>query len=375
MNRPALQDTKPGTSVPRGLTSTVRAFFVKLYNHLPARNRKLIPMTAFRRRPPAFAVRVPYCFLVDFVIAPVVRRLERSDRILNVLGAATRRRARTGVARNPFRGYTPGEQDVFVMAYPKSGQNWMLQIAYQLIHHGKGEFDHIHSVVPWPDVVLATRTWRNYAIPLRLATAWRTAPERKRLIKTHLNWELLPYSQEARYIAVIRDPKDVFVSFYFFAENNLFGRAMPSVSTVYRSFLKGEGLIGSWAVSAAGYWAQRQRTNVLVVSFVSMKRDLEATVRRVAEFLEIRVSDEVIREVCRKSSFEYMKSIDERFAPYQGAPWRSQTFMMRSGEQGASSALLTQQQQNEMDAVFATELQKLGSDLPYDEICGHPTAE
>ena len=261
------------------------------------------------------------------------------------------------------------------MAYPKSGQNWMLQIVYQLIHHGKGEFEHIHSVVPWPDVVLLTRTWRNYAIPLRLATAWRTAPEHKRLIKTHLNWEMLPYSKEARYIAVIRDPKDVFVSFYFFARNNLLGRAMPSVSAVYRSFLKGESLIGSWAVNAAGYWAQRHRPNVLVVSFASMKRDLEATVRRVAEFLEIRVSDEVIREVCRKSSFEYMKSIDERFAPYQGAPWRDKTFMMRSGEQGGSAVLLTSQQQREMDAVFTAELQNLGSDLPYDEFCGFTTGE
>jgi hypothetical protein len=313
--------------------------------------------------------------VLDFLIAPVVRRLERSDRILKVLGAVTRRQARITVARNPFRGYTPGEQDVFVMAYPKSGQNWMLQIVYQLIHHGKGEFDHIHSVVPWPDAVLAARTWRNYAIPLRLATAWRTAPEPKRVIKTHLNWELLPYSKEARYIAVIRDPKDVFVSFYFFARNNLLGRAMPSVSALYRSFLKGEGLIGSWAVNAAGYWAQRHRPNVLVVSFASMKRDLEPTVRRVAEFLAIRVSDDVIREVCRRSSFDYMKSIDERFAPFQGAPWRGKTFMLRSGEQGASSALLTPQQQSEMDAVFTAELQKLGSDLPYNEICGYTPAE
>jgi hypothetical protein len=313
--------------------------------------------------------------VVDFVLAPVVRRLERSGRILKVLGAATRRRARSSVRRNPFRGYTPGAQDVFVMAYPKSGQNWMLQIVYQLIHHGNGEFDHIHSVVPWPDVVLATRTWRKYAIPLELATAWRTAPEPRRVIKTHLNWELIPYAKEARYIGVIRDPKDVFVSFYFFARNNLFGRAMPSVSAVYRSFLQGESLIGSWAVSAAGYWAQRYRPNVLVVSFASMKRDLEATVRRVAEFLEIRVSDEVIREVCRKASFDYMKSIDERFAPYQGAPWRSRTFMMRSGEQGGSSTLLTPERQREVDAVFTAELQRLGSDLPYDEICGYGTAD
>jgi len=338
------------------------------------RKGKLMPMTAFKRRPPAFAVRVTYCFVLDYLIAPVVRKLERSDRILKVLGAETRRRIRRNIAQNPFRGYTPGEQDVFVMTYPKSGTNWMLQIAYQLIHHGEGEFDHIHSVVPWPDAVVSSRTMRNYAIPLKLATAWRTAPERKRLIKTHLNWELLPYSKEARYIAVVRDPKDVFVSLYIFVRENLLGRATPSVGAFYRAFLEGKSLTGSWAVNAAGYWAQRRRPNVLVVSFASMKRDLEATVRRVAGFLEIRVSDEVIREVCRKSSFDYMKSIDERFAPYRGAAWRSKTFMLRTGKQGGSSTLLTPERQCEMDAVFIAELQRLGSDLPYDEICGHTTA-
>jgi Sulfotransferase domain len=329
-----------------------------------------MPVTAFKRRPPAFAVRVTYCFALDYLIAPLVRKLERSDRILRLLGAETRRRARQSIARNPFRGYSPGEQDVFVMTYPKSGTNWMLQIVYQLIYHGQGEFDHIHSVVPWPDSVLASRTMRNYAIPLKLATAWRTAPERKRLIKTHLNWELIPYSKEARYIAVIRDPRDVFASLYFFVRENLLGRATPSLSAFYRAFLAGTSLTGSWAANAAGYWAQRHRPNVLVVSFAAMKRDLEATVRQVAEFLEIRVSDEVIQEVCRKSSFDYMKSIDERFAPYRGARWRSKTFMLRTGKQGGASALLTPEHRWEMDSVFIAELQRLGSDLPYDEICG-----
>jgi hypothetical protein len=320
-------------------------------------------------------VRYACCFVFDFVIAPVVRRLERSDRILKVLAAETRRRARRSMARNPFRGYTPGEQDVFVMTYPKSGTNWMLQIVYQLIHHGKGEFDHIHSVVPWQDAIPATRTMRNYAIPLKMATAWRTAPEPKRLIKTRLNWELIPYSKQARYIAVVRDPKDVFVSLYLFVRENLPGRATPSMSAFYRAFLEGNSMTGSWAVNAAGYWAQRHRPNVLVVSFASMKQDVEATVRRVAGFLEIRVTDEVIQELCRKFSFDYMKTIDERFAPYRGAAWRSKTLMLRAGKQGGWSSLLTSEQQREMDATFNAELQSLGSDLPYDEICGHKTAE
>jgi hypothetical protein len=65
-----------------------------------------------------------------------------------------------------------------------------------------------------------------------------------------------------------------------------------------------------------------------------------------------------------------MKSIDARFAPYRGAPWRRRTYMLRHGKHGGSSDLLTPEQQREMDAVFMAELKQLGSDLPYDEICG-----
>jgi hypothetical protein len=314
-------------------------------------------MIALKRRPPAFAVRVPYCFRLDFIIAPVVRRLERSDRILNLLGAPTRRRAHKSVARNPFRGYTPGEQDVFVMAYPKSGQNWMLQIVYQLIHHGKREFDRANSTHSLGCALAGRSAAHAHVAKLRDSPAAgdsmanRSGTEAPHQDASQLGTASLLEGGplHCRY----SHPKDVFVSFYFFARNNLLGRAMPSVSAVYRSFLKGESLMGSWAVNAAGYWSQRHRANVMVASFASMKRDLDAIVRRVADVLEIRVSDEVIREVCRKSSFEHMKSIDERFAPYQGAPWRGKTFMMRTGEQGTSSALLTPQQQREMDAVLS----------------------
>jgi hypothetical protein len=153
---------------------------------------------------------------VDFIAAPLVRVLERTGHLDRLLRKWSARRERRFVQQNPLRGYVPGKQDLFVMTYAKSGTNWLLQIVWQLTHHCQRDFDHIHSVVPWPDAVLNTRTMRNYAVPLEKADDWQTAPEHKRIIKTHLNWELVPWSEEAHYIAVIRDPKDVLVSSYFF---------------------------------------------------------------------------------------------------------------------------------------------------------------
>jgi hypothetical protein len=302
------------------------------------------------------------------VACPLIKTAETFGFAGRILGAAGQRREKELVKKNPFRAYVPGKQDVFVMTYAKSGTNWMMQIAHQLIHHGAGEFNHLHELVPWPDIEAMPVFLRRYAIPLKDADIWKTAPERKRVIKTHFNWDLLPYSPDARYIAVIRDPKDAFVSSYFFVKDGVMGPAMPSVDTWYKLFLSEQFMIGgSWAVNAAGYWAQRHLPNVLIVSFKSMKRDLRGAVLKVAEFLEINVSAAVIDEVCRRSSFEYMKQIDHKFHIGKMIAWRKPGAMMRKGTQGGSSELLTPERQREMDAYFMAELKRLDSDFPYEE--------
>jgi hypothetical protein len=334
-------------------------------------------MAAFERRQSPVILWVLAGAWMETVLPPIVWALEKSGRAEKALAAISDKRETELIRKNPFRDYVPGPQDVFVMTYAKSGTNWMMQIVYQLIHHGEGEFEHIHSVVPWPDAKLVSPMMKHYAIPLEQATEWQSAPEKKRIIKTHLNWELLPYSPEARYISVIRDPKDVFVSAYFFVKVGGLGRAMPSVNTMYRVFLAGKFFLGgSWPANAAGYWAQRHRPNVMVLSFASMKRDLEGTVRRVAAFLDINVSDEIIGKVCAKSSFEYMKKIDRKFGSIRTIPWRAPSEMVRKGKQAGGSELLSPSQQRELDARMIAELQRLGSDLPYTEICGSaPAAE
>jgi hypothetical protein len=322
----------------------------------------------FVRKSPPLPAQIVGGILMHGVFAPVMWGAQKLGFAEKMLSNFNARREQECVKKNPFRGYVPGPQDVFVMTYAKSGTNWMMQIAHQLIHHGEGEFDHIHDLVPWPDAPLINPMMRDYAIPLDRATSWQTAPERKRVIKTHFNWDLLPYSEEARYIAVIRDPKDVFVSAYFFIRDSGMGPAMPSVDTMYRLFIADKFLLGgSWAVNAAAYWAQRHRPNVLPVSFKAMKRDLKGTIGQVAAFLDIHVPEKVIRTVCEKSSFDYMKRIDHKFAVGKTVPWRASGAMMRKGRQGDSGELLTPERQREIDAHCIAELKRLGSDLPYEE--------
>jgi hypothetical protein len=289
-------------------------------------------------------------------------KLGRGPRLVSSMGVRMRRRYEK---KNPFGDYIPGEQDVVVATHSKSGTNWMMQIAHQLLWHGESEFGHIHEVVPWPDSFGATR---GYAIPIEDDSVWRACPEQKRVVKTHLNWGVFPYSEKARYIMVIRDPKDVFVSNYFFVRG-VMGPAMPSVDTWYKMFLSDNSLIDTcWAVNTAGYWGQRHRPNVRVFSFKEMKRDLRGTVSQVADFFGMSATDGVIDKVAEISSFPYMKKIDDKFSPGKILPWTQMT-MMRKGKQGDSAELLSPERQREMDAHFIAKLKQLGSDFPYEEFC------
>jgi hypothetical protein len=265
-----------------------------------------------------------------------------------------------------FAGYTPTEHDVFVCSYFKSGTNWAMHTAYQVAEHGEGQFEDILDVVPWVDCPdQETTVWLNDPRPQQRSRSGL------RVIKTHARAQFVPYNDKARYICVVRDPKEVIVSGYHFFGSMLLGSLIPSVDTWVRHCTSDDAVFHPWYEFTAGYWAWRQRPNVLFLTYNDLQADPIGTIRRVADLMGVTLTDAEIERVRELCSFEHMKAIDHKFYPGEVSPFaRPGGQMIRSGRRGNSGEMLSPAQQAHIDAWAKAGLARLGSDFPYERTFG-----
>ena len=266
-----------------------------------------------------------------------------------------------------FAGYVPTENDVFVATFGKSGTNWMMQIAQQIACFGAAEFEHIHDLVPWPDAPFPEKRAR-----LDDPSLTRRSPSGLRIIKTHFEQDYVPFNEQAKYIIVIRDPKEMLVSGYHFA-----GAALDALGVEYNleqwlteAMRPADFLFGDWATHTASWWALRNEPNVLVLSFADVKKDTPGVIDQVAELLGVRLSAEQRDKVIEKSSFAWMKAHESQFKalalPHRGK--KKLPEMIRSGKSGKFKELLTPEQQAAVDQFFSTRLKQLNADFPYADL-------
>ena len=208
--------------------------------------------------------------IVNYGIAPVFRGMDKIGLYSKLWHFVGKRATMTDISRTVFSDYQAQSHDIFVCTFSKSGTNWMLQITQQIAHKGKSEFKHIHDIIPWPD------SGPMDVIALDDPAPLESSPTNLRVIKTHLPFQNVAYDPDAKYITVIRDPKDVFVSSYFFVKKNLAGEIMPSVDTWLKLYLSPYFPMGDWSEHTASYWAQRDKDNMMLMSFRELKENSES---------------------------------------------------------------------------------------------------
>ncbi|KAF8768064.1 Sulfotransferase 1C2 like protein [Argiope bruennichi] len=197
--------------------------------------------------------------------------------------------------------YKPRPGDLFIVTYPKCGTTWVQNIVACIFREGK----------PFTSALqFFTET------PFLEMTGAKAGEVLKRpgAIKLHLPFHLTPWSPEAKYIYVARNPKDCFVSLYYHTEG------MPgyrfedgSLDDFFELFMNGEVEFGDYFETTLSWWEHRNDPNVLFITYEQLKKDTKGYVLKIAEFIDskygekLEKDEKMLQDVIHHSSFGFMK--------------------------------------------------------------------
>nr|XP_048283740.1 sulfotransferase 2A1-like [Myodes glareolus] len=190
------------------------------------------------------------------------------------------------------------DEDTVILTYPKSGTNWMIEIISLI--QTKGNPKWIQSVPIWE---------RSPWLECQYGYELSISKEGPRLISSHLPFHLFPksfFSSKAKVIFVIRNPRDVLVSGYFFLNKTNLAKTPKSFGTYFEWFLKGNVIYGSWFEHTRDWLSMRERENFLLLSYEEMKKDTRKTIEKICDFLGKKLETEELDLVLKHSSFKVM---------------------------------------------------------------------
>ncbi|KAF8768066.1 Sulfotransferase 1C2 like protein [Argiope bruennichi] len=151
--------------------------------------------------------------------------------------------------------------------------------------------------------------WRNYFSEDQSrrmdekfgAKAAETMP-RPGALKTHLPFHLTPWSDEAKYIYITRNPKDCCVSYYHHMKNLPGHGFKGTFDEFFECFISGNIGYGDYFDNLLGWYEHRNDPNVLFMTYEEMKENPEAAILKMASFIDEEEYAKLLREDPRSCS-------------------------------------------------------------------------
>ena len=249
------------------------------------------------------------------------------------------------------------QDDVWIITYPKSGITWTSQIV-KLIH-SKGVQDNIKvtTTVPWLEAERFTGDVPLEDLP------------RPRAFRSHFPYDKFPcgppHSLPSKFIYVMRNPKDLVVShFNFVCLHGMLSNI--TWDQFWMKFINGTYIYGDTFDHVLSWWAHRDSPNILVLTYEDMKKDLPQAVSKIASFLQVDLSLEVVQKIADLTTFDKMKtdatanySWEKLFDNKEGKP-----SFLRKGKVGDWKNHLTAEESAAIDKKYAEKCK--GTDIVFN---------
>ncbi|KAL5281000.1 hypothetical protein ACFFRR_004798 [Megaselia abdita] len=189
------------------------------------------------------------------------------------------------------------EDDTWIITNPRCGTTWTQEMVWLLLNnlnYDKARNVNLEERSPY----LEFPACDNIEFCDKLASP--------RVIKTHLPIQILPkdiWTKKPKMVYVSRDPRDAFVSSY---NQELTFRKIydvPDKNQFFRNLVKYSGY---WE-HVLPFFEQRNRENILFISYEQLKSDLKAMVLKVCDFLGKSYEEKDINSLVEHLSFRNMK--------------------------------------------------------------------
>ncbi|XP_015921569.2 sulfotransferase 1E1 [Parasteatoda tepidariorum] len=198
--------------------------------------------------------------------------------------------------------YKPNSNDLFLVTYPKCGTTWTGQILLLLFQKGEQLKDMDLEKSPFLEMAGAKRI---------------EIMSKPGIIKSHLPFHLIPWSKDAKYIYVARNPKDCCVSFFHYSKHipgNNFEGTFDQFFEYFMTGLPETVYFGDYFDHVLSWYSHRNNPNVLFVTYEELKEDIDAAIMKMASFIDdekyaqpIRENPEILENIKQYSSVKAAK--------------------------------------------------------------------